>query len=461
MRLELCDRLFCETTSAQDIAAALAQGPRDAHWSLLLEAGNDFLLAEAGESAGRFELQYNRGDERLSARATLDDAQLQALFVSVLDRDDRWRGLCKWRTPDAEAPEDEAQYSASTNRAAGIYGTAFAALFFLVAIFPDRWLPGWLPPSLQSSGGWLVLLMVLGIPGIVVAAAIVKLREVRRASAWPQTIGRIVSSERIVARRKRSGEAQRTAHRPALRYEYQAGGRRYTGSRISIGEIADNDPRLDEILTRYAVGNRVTVYYQPDRPANSVLERDPPVALPVLWGVVGAIFAGLVGLAGLFLFAEPIADALQAHLPPVRHPYLLVLFSVLTGLALLRTIRLLLRPQGVADRGVAAGRIEVSAVDSRSEGLRKRNYVQLEYSYSVDGKDYRGSQIRPGVQVSGTAWIVRRQIERYPVGSVVDVHYDKRNPADAALQPPATGTRGGALTALLVCGFIAWYFATH
>ncbi|MDP9141100.1 MAG: DUF3592 domain-containing protein, partial [Pseudomonadota bacterium] len=290
MRLDLCDEVVSERASEQDIAAALAKIPRDDSWSLLLEAGTDFLLADAGEDQGTFDLQCSRGNEALRVHARLDDTQLQTLFVSFLNRDDRWRSICKWRSAEADAPEDEAQFSSSTNHAAGIFGACFAALFFLVAIFPDSWLPGWLPPSLQSTDGWFVVLFVLAIPGILVAATFVKLREVRKASTWPKTIGKIVSSELVSTRRKVTGEATRSVNRPAVRYSYQANGKRFTGSRISIGEIADNDPRIPEILRLYAAGNSVAVYYQPDKPANSVLERDPPVGLHIIWAVVAGIF---------------------------------------------------------------------------------------------------------------------------------------------------------------------------
>jgi hypothetical protein len=459
MRLELCDEVVSERASEQDIAAALAKVPRDDDWSLLLEAGNDFLLADVGDDQGTFYLQCSRSDEALSARARLDDTQLQTLFASFLNRDDRWRSLCKWRSAAADAPEDEAPYSPSTNRAAGIFGACFVALLFLVALFPDSWLPGWLPPSLQSTGGWLVVLFVLAIPGVLVAATVVKLREVRKASTWPKTIGKIVSSELVSTRRKVTGEATRSVNRPAVRYSYQASGKRFTGSRISIGEIADNDPRIPEILKRYAIGNSVTVYYQPDQPANSVLERDPPVGLHIIWAVVAGLFLIMAGVGSGFLFPDQIKAWFSPYLPDVRHPYLLVIFSTMAGLALLRTIALLFRPKASAGWAAVPGTILTSEVETRQSGARKTSYPHIEYSYVVAGQEYRASRVS-AIEISGSDWIVRRRTAKYPAGSTVSVHYNTANPAEATLQPPSTNS-GGGLTAVVICGFLAWYFATH
>ncbi len=459
MRLELCDEVVSERASEQDIAAALAKVPRDDDWSLLLEAGNDFLLADVGADQGTFYLQCSRSDEALSARARLDDTQLQNLFASFLNRDHRWRSLCKWRSAAADAPEDEAPYSPSTNRAAGIFGACFVALLFLVALFPDSWLPGWLPPSLQSTGGWLVVLFVLAIPGVLVAATVVKLREVRKASTWPKTIGKIVSSELISTRRKVTGEATRSVNRPAVRYSYQANGQRFTGSRISIGEIADNDPRIPEILRLYAVGNSVAVYYQPDKPANSVLERDPPVGLHIIWAVVAVIFLILASVGGWFLFPDQIKDWLAPYLPQVKHPYLLLIFSVMAGLSLLRVIVMPFRARTTAGWAAVPGTVLTSEVETRQTGGKKTSYPHIEYSYTVAGQEYRASRIS-AVEISGTAWIVRKRTDKYPVGSTVSVHYNAATPSDATLQPPSTHV-GSGLTAVGIFGFLAWYFATH
>ncbi len=459
MRLDLCEQQLAARAGEADVVKAIGQGPRDEDWSLLLEEGDTFLLAEPVDGGRALSLQCSLGSEVLKARAVLDDTQLQTLFVSFLNRDDRWRSLCKWRSADTDAPEDEAQFSSATNHAAGIFGACFAALFFLVAMFPDSWLPGWLPPSLQSTDGWFVVLFVLAIPGILVAATFVKLREVRKASTWPKTIGKIVSSELVSTRRKVTGEATRSVNRPAVRYSYQANGQRFTGSRISIGEIADNDPRIPEILRLYAVGNSVAVYYQPDRPANSVLERDPPVGLHIIWAVVAGIFVILAGIGGGFLFPDQIKDWLAPYLPQVRHPYLLVIFSVMAGLSLLRTITMQLRPRTASGWAVTPGTVLTSEVETRKIGSKKSSYPHIEYSYAVAGQEYRASRVS-AIEISGSEWIVRKRTDKYPVGSTVSVHYNAANPSEATLQQPSTKV-GSGLTAVGIFGFLAWYFATH
>ena len=61
-----------------------------------------------------------------------------------------------------------------------------------------------------------------------------------------------------------------------IAYEYAAGGRKHRGETIRHLEMRMNGGRqqAQESVQRFPVGKRVTVYFDPDRPAKSVLERD-------------------------------------------------------------------------------------------------------------------------------------------------------------------------------------------
>jgi hypothetical protein len=79
-------------------------------------------------------------------------------------------------------------------------------------------------------------------------------------------------------------------------YEFKAGGKTHRGTRVSIGEDLGNVD-VAETLVRYPAGAEVTVYVNPEDPAESVLERDPPkgafgcLGLGIALMVSGAIVA--------------------------------------------------------------------------------------------------------------------------------------------------------------------------
>ena len=59
-------------------------------------------------------------------------------------------------------------------------------------------------------------------------------------------------------------------------------GQKLRNNRVSIGEDLGNF-EVAETIARYPVGKIVTVYYNPRKPGEAVLERDPPKGM---WGCV-------------------------------------------------------------------------------------------------------------------------------------------------------------------------------
>ena len=93
----------------------------------------------------------------------------------------------------------------------------------------------------------------------------------RAAAAWSQTAGTVLST---TIRVRRVGQSR--SEIPLVIYSYQVDGRPYQAHRVRAGDetgqikvIGDASSMLD----RYPVGSNVTVYYDPDDPANAALER--------------------------------------------------------------------------------------------------------------------------------------------------------------------------------------------
>jgi hypothetical protein len=80
-------------------------------------------------------------------------------------------------------------------------------------------------------------------------------------------------------------------------YSYKFLGENYEGKRIAFGyEQAGDLERVNKILNRYPAGSHVTVYCDPNKPEDCVLER----SLPNIWLILGILFM-VAAILSLFI----------------------------------------------------------------------------------------------------------------------------------------------------------------
>lgn len=92
------------------------------------------------------------------------------------------------------------------------------------------------------------------------------------SQTWPSTTGTVVKSRVEVS----GGE--HTSVSPRVVYEYEVRGTKYQSDRIKAGDslmrVQTGGSRTAyDTVDRYPEGKTVTVYYNPDNPAESALER--------------------------------------------------------------------------------------------------------------------------------------------------------------------------------------------
>lgn len=128
--------------------------------------------------------------------------------------------------------------------------------------------------------------------GAAIAATglfIVRLRESRRARAWPTADAVILSS---AAQPRANGKG----HDYVVAYEYTVDGSKYVGTRIGFtGPYADRwQPNPEWMLQTYAPGMHMPAHYCPERPEEAVLVPSVhPTVILVLGICVGmALFTG-------------------------------------------------------------------------------------------------------------------------------------------------------------------------
>ena len=117
----------------------------------------------------------------------------------------------------------------------------------------------------------LVFLLVFGLIGRSIYRRSQQAKAVRQASQnWVATTGKVIKSRVEV-----TGGDEASVD-PRVIYEYTVAGQQYQGGQIRAGDqfwYVRSSQEAYEIVDRYPEGAMVTVYYDPDNPGESSLER--------------------------------------------------------------------------------------------------------------------------------------------------------------------------------------------
>jgi Protein of unknown function (DUF3592) len=294
------------------------------------------------------------------------------------------------------------------------------------------------------DGIWLVYLFLAAIPGLIIFAAVYKYIEVSQAARWPSTPGRVVVS-RSEAREVSTGpNSSDTEPRNFAKivYEYTVAGRKHRCDRVSIGENMGNF-EVAETIAKYPVGKAVTVYYNPRKRSQAVLEREIP---PGMWKAITIIVVVLIALiVGSIIGFRKLGDLMSGL---VRDPAGAPFVTACVGFALLSALIIYAIQRNVGRMRawpVAPGRIDASDVrefeelstsDDHRSRVETRFRSSIVYSYEVGGVRYTGDKLGTTARVSSNIPAgARRGATRYAPGSQVDIRYNPENPAESILDP--------------------------
>ncbi|MBP8001992.1 MAG: DUF3592 domain-containing protein [Chloroflexi bacterium] len=147
-----------------------------------------------------------------------------------------------------------------------------------------------------------VLSVLIGLPMGLTAAFLAyqawsAQKQAWAARNWPQTEGTIISaqvkSSRVRVRRGSSGGYRMTTrYEPQVIYRYLANGNSHESKRLYVGDtVGYSGPGpAERILTRYPVGMPVTVYYNPNNPAEATLSPQTGWATTISWLMSAFLF---------------------------------------------------------------------------------------------------------------------------------------------------------------------------
>jgi len=143
-----------------------------------------------------------------------------------------------------------------------------------------------------------VAMLTLLIGGGILAYTGNMIVKAKRRTEWLDTKGEIIVSGINEVKRE-----EEIMHFPAIRYRYRVNLVTYESTRIQIGDppYAGSLQHTKSIIEKYPLHKQVTVYYNPEDPQESVLNKSAPISGMVLLILLG-ISIVLCGLLLLFGF---------------------------------------------------------------------------------------------------------------------------------------------------------------
>jgi hypothetical protein len=171
-------------------------------------------------------------------------------------------------------------------------------------------LPLWL--GLGCGGLFFLAFLVVGI--LLVAGNVRARKRADASQTWPSTTGRILLSEiRISQTRDDDGNLQAPSFYPYVEYDYILNGQVYKSHKLGFGghEMFTTHELAAAKLAPYPVGANVQLFFNPQKPDDSVLERVAPKSKAGL--VVGIIMLALGACGGSGILVSLIMNLLRIN----------------------------------------------------------------------------------------------------------------------------------------------------
>lgn len=125
-------------------------------------------------------------------------------------------------------------------------------------------------------------------------------------STWQETQGTVletsIGSGQSRYKSSAGGYKYRTSYFPQITYQYSVNGTDYVNNRFSRHHsLINRTSVIENILAKYPVGSTVTVYYDPQNPAESFLEKGFGSATNKLLLVILLLSLGIIAVVVVLL----------------------------------------------------------------------------------------------------------------------------------------------------------------
>lgn len=161
----------------------------------------------------------------------------------------------------------------------------------------------------MSSAVWLIIFPLLfGFLGVLfLVLGLVQRSKGQAVAKWPKVPGEVLAAglKDHVSTDEDSGTT--VSYEPVIQYRYQVAGQEFRSDRYRLGSkhTVMDQKRAAAVAARYPAGTRVDVFYNPQNPADAVLEAGSAGGtVLIVLGVVFLVVACcvLVGLLGVMVY---------------------------------------------------------------------------------------------------------------------------------------------------------------
>ncbi|MEN4011607.1 MAG: DUF3592 domain-containing protein [Chloroflexota bacterium] len=158
--------------------------------------------------------------------------------------------------------------------------------------------------GLLCLGGVFVLFAGLGVFFIVRHQRDTKKAE--QSVSWPSVAGTVTAAQVKTHHSTDSEGDPSETYSAQVEYQYEVNGVAYTGDRLTIGTplAISNLRKVQESVAQFPVGSRVTVYFNPQNPAEATLQTrvggKAGLVLGIIFLLIG-ISVGCIGVGGILL----------------------------------------------------------------------------------------------------------------------------------------------------------------
>jgi hypothetical protein len=123
------------------------------------------------------------------------------------------------------------------------------------------------------GGFFFLILLVLG--GGLIFYSLRSRKKADQSRGWPSTNGKVIASEIRESKSTDEDGRVKVSYYPHVEYAYEVNGQNYISKQISFGGVLGYNDRtkVQAKLEHYPVGSTVLAFYNPEKPAEAVVEQ--------------------------------------------------------------------------------------------------------------------------------------------------------------------------------------------
>lgn len=233
-----------------------------------------------------------------------------------------------------------------------------------------------------------------------------------------------------------------------VRYRYEYSGREFIGTKYESGvKVALSPGKAAQLAQRYQQGSAAACFVNPENPSESTMIRSSLWVL--LFGLLPLLFIviGIGGIIAVWRAKPPSATAVSERFRPAKSGVLAlrafgIVFIAIGGGTLYAIFIKPMMQEAEASKWPQVPCEIVSSKVQRHRGSKSTTYsIDIRYRYSVDGREYVGTQFNFGGGSSSNRGWKDEVVATLPKGTETLCYVNPSDPMEAVLSVEPTSER--------------------